>query len=330
MKRVKGLMLVLSATVILAGTIVAAALSGTTAATGSGPVNVMYAGSLVGLMEQKFGPAFNRVTGYTFRGEGRGSVALANLIKAKARTPDIFISADPAVNRTLQGPGNGNYVSWWVRFAATEMVIGWSPKSKYASRFRQIKNGKSKQTWERLLSTKGLRFGRTDPQVDPKGYRTLFTFYLDGLRIKDRGLSKRVLGDPSNPAQVFLEEQLVARLQTGELDAGVFYKIEAVEAKLPFLTLPKQINLGDTSQAKNYAKASYTNSAGVTFKGAPIVYTVTIPSTVRNRPGAIAFARYLLHNGQKILRNEGLKAPPFVVGGDPAAVPPELKPLLKK
>jgi len=330
MKRMKRLSLVLSAMVVFAGTIVAASPGTDTAAAGSGSVNVMYAGSLVGLMQKKVGPAFSRVTGYTFKGEGRGSVALANLIKARARTPDIFISADPKVNKTLQGPSNGNYVSWWVRFAATEMVIAWSPKSRYAAQFRRIKNGKSKRTWEQLLSTKRLRLGRTDPQVDPKGYRTLFMFYLDGLRIKDRGLSKRVLGDPDNPKQLFLEEQLVARLQTGELDAGVFYKIEAVEAKLPYLTLPKQINLGDARQAKNYAKARFTNSAGVTFVGAPIVYTVTIPSTVRNRPGAIAFVRYLLRNGQKQLRKDGLRATPLLVGGDRAAVPREVRPLLKK
>jgi len=332
MKRMKRMSLVLSAILVLAATIVAASPGTNTAGAGSGSVNVMYAGSLVGLMQEKFGPAFTRVTGYTFQGEGRGSVALANLIKARARTPDIFISADPKVNTTLQGPANGNYVSWWTTFAATEMVIGWSPKSKYASRFRAIANGKNKdpKALTRLLATKGLRFGRTDPQVDPKGYRTLFQFYLDGLRLKDPGLSKRVLGAPDNPEQIFLEEQLVARLQTGELDAGSFYKIEAVEAKLPFLTLPKEINLATTSQAKNYAKAKYTNSAGVTFVGAPIVYTVTIPSTVRNRPGAIAFVRYLLRNGQKQLRKDGLRAMPFVLAGDRAAVPAEIQPLVKR
>jgi len=36
---------------------------------------------------------------------------LANLIKSEVRTPDIYVSADPSVNKTLQGPANGNIVS---------------------------------------------------------------------------------------------------------------------------------------------------------------------------------------------------------------------------
>src|SRR5215469_9075964 len=90
---------------------------------GAGSVQVLYAGSLTRLFEKSFGPAFQAATGFTFQGEGRGSVAIANLIKGQVKTPDIFISADPKVNESLQGDANGNHVSWWVPFAGTEMVI---------------------------------------------------------------------------------------------------------------------------------------------------------------------------------------------------------------
>lgn len=48
---------------------------------GSGAVDVLYAGSLVRLMEQELGPRFTETTGYRFVGFAAGSVELANEIK---------------------------------------------------------------------------------------------------------------------------------------------------------------------------------------------------------------------------------------------------------
>src|SRR5215213_208006 len=56
-------------------------------------VFVMYAGSLVKIFEDVIGPAFQNETGYTYVGEGKGSVQVANLIRDGFRTPDIFVSA---------------------------------------------------------------------------------------------------------------------------------------------------------------------------------------------------------------------------------------------
>jgi molybdate/tungstate transport system substrate-binding protein len=295
---------------------------------GSGPVNVMYAATLVGTFENHLGPAFERAAGFRFLGEGKGSLALANEIKGKIRTPDVFISADVSVNKVLQGAANGDYVTWWVPFATTEMVIGWSPKSRFAADFEAAKAGR--RTWESVLEEPGLRFGRTDPEIDPKGYRTMFLFQFDEQRIGDATLARRILGPPSNPSQVFLEEQLVARLQSGELDAGVFFKVEAIEAKFPYLTLPREINQGDLALAHHYATVSYTTRHGTVYRGSPIIYTVTIPRTVRNRPGALAFTQFLLDEpGQAVLAEQGLAAAPPTVEGDPSRVPPELVPWVK-
>src|SRR6266536_4980603 len=56
-------------------------------------VSVLYAGSLVNLMEKGIGPAFRQDTGTGYQGQGAGSVALANAIKDKTKTADVFISA---------------------------------------------------------------------------------------------------------------------------------------------------------------------------------------------------------------------------------------------
>jgi molybdate/tungstate transport system substrate-binding protein len=291
---------------------------------GSGAVNVMYAGSLTALFEKKVGPAFAAATGFEFRGEGKGSVAIANLIKGRVRTPDVFVSADPTVNVTLQGGANGDYVRWWTPLARTELVIGWSPKSSFKGAFESANAGG--RTWESILQEPGFRLGRTDPELDPKGYRTLWLFQLDEERTKQPGEANRILGAPENPAQVFPEETLIARVQSGELDAAIFYLIEAVEAGLPTLSLPPAISQGDPAQAAHYARMTYTNKKGTTFKGAPILYTVTVPTTVRNRQGAEAFVQFLLGDaGRALLGKEGLLEVARVVEGDAGAVPAPLK-----
>src|SRR6476659_4691925 len=57
-------------------------------------VSVMYAGSLVKIMEQVVGPSFHNQTGYNFVGEGKGSVQISNMIIDGFRRTDVFISAD--------------------------------------------------------------------------------------------------------------------------------------------------------------------------------------------------------------------------------------------
>ena len=47
----------------------------------SGPVDVLYAGSLLDLMQHQLAPAFHRATGYSVVGIANGSSALATQIK---------------------------------------------------------------------------------------------------------------------------------------------------------------------------------------------------------------------------------------------------------
>jgi molybdate/tungstate transport system substrate-binding protein len=291
-------------------------------------VSVIYAASLTSVFERRLGPGFEGATGFSFQGEGKGSIAIANLIRDKVRRPDVFVSADPVADQALQGSANGNYVSWWLPFARTELVIGWSPKGSFASDFEAARSGK--RTWESVLEQPGLKLGRTDPELDPKGYRTIFVLQLDEQRTGQSGLSQKILGAPGNPAQIFPEEQLVARLQAGQLDAGFFYTVEAMEADLPYLRLPAEVNQGDPAQAARYAAASYTNKKGQMLKGSPVLYTVTIPSTVRNRQGAEAFVQYLLAKpGQSQLNEAGLPPVQAQVEGDAGTLPASLKPFIK-
>lgn len=299
--------------------------SSTPTATNKGTVSVLYAGSLVDIMEHQIKPAFDSSTGYTFQGEGKGSAALAAEIKDHLRTPDVFISASPAVDKSLMGSANGNYISWYVNLARTELVIGYNPKSKFAADFQAAASGS--KPWYQVLEEPGVRLGRTDPELDPKGISTIYMFELAEKYYHQPGLTQKILGANENPSQIFPEEELVARLTAGQLDAGIFYLNEVKAANIPYISLPPQVNLGDPSMAASYATVSWTNpKTNAVSKGAPIIYTITIPSTSRNQAGAIAFVTFLLTTpGQTILQNAGILSTPFKVFGDASAVPQALQ-----
>ncbi len=285
-------------------------------------VSVLYAGSLATVMENGLGPAFSKATGNEFRGEAQGSLGAARMIHDKLRSPDVFISADPSVNENvLMGSNNGNIVTWFVTLASSQLVLAYNPQSKFAAKFQAASAGTI--PWYEVLKTPGLRFGRGDPRTDPKGYRTLFLFDLAGKHYHLPELPG-LLGDPINPDQVFPEIVLLARVQSGQFDAGIFYKHEVVAHKLPFISFPPEISLGDPKHAAFYAQATYTTPTGEHVTGAPILFTITIPSTVRNKTAAEAFVRFML-SSNKLLEEFGLGAVDHRVGGDMTQVPTELR-----
>src|SRR5215469_18242780 len=110
----------------------------------------------VKLMEHGVGPAFDKTTGDKFQGFAGGSNALANQIKGKLRRGDVFISANPRVNDSLTGAANGDWVSWYVNFAQSPLVIGYNPSSKFAADLKS-------RPWYAVMQEAGIRIGRTDP-----------------------------------------------------------------------------------------------------------------------------------------------------------------------
>ncbi|SDV46654.1 extracellular solute-binding protein [Chitinasiproducens palmae] len=278
----------------LAGLLVALSFSAPIAARAD-TVNVMYAGSLVHLMEQRIGPAFEKATGTTFRGYAGGSNKLANEIKGKLRRADVFISANPAVNKTLMGESNGDWVGWYANFAESPLLIGYNPRSRFAKTLQT-------ERWDRALTTPGIRIGRTDPKLDPKGAYTMQLLEEAERVYQAPGLSQRMLGAPDNPQQVLPEETLVGRLQSGQLDAGFFYSTETSDLNIPAIRLPADFDI----------KARYT---------------VTVVNRAPNAEGAARFVNFLLSDaGRKLLRDSGVDVLPTpVVTGDAGAVPPALQ-----
>jgi molybdate/tungstate transport system substrate-binding protein len=266
-------------------------------ADGATTVRVLYAGSLVNVMERRIGPAFEKETGLRFSGYGAGSNKVANELKGKLRRGDVFISASPKVNASLMGDANGGFVSWYVNFAESPLLIGYNLDSRFAG---ALKN----ERWDKVLQQPGIRVGRTDPKLDPKGAFTVETVARAARLYGQPDLVQRVLGAPDNPQQVLPEETLVGRLQSGQLDAGFFYSTETAELHIPTVKLPAELA----------AKASYT---------------ITILNDAPNPNGATRFTMFLLGpKGQALLRQAGIDVIAPKLSGERTQVPSSVQALL--
>ena len=286
-------------------------------------VSVAYAGSLVNLIENKLAPDFEKATGYKYQGKAAGSTVLANAIRDKIIQADVFISASTRAYQRLEGAANSNQVKWSLVFASTSMVIGYSPASQFLEQFHAAAAGTV--PWYQVLQQPGVRLGRTDPTLDPKGIYAILVMQLASLYYNQSDIRHTILGSDTNQTQIFPEADLVAYLKDGNLDAGFFYLNEVLDVDLPYIILPGEINLGDPIHKDFYQQANYQDAQGQTVAGEPILYSLTIPTKVENDTGAVEFVKYLLgSNGCQLLQEDGLSMIPLHFDGDLGAVPEQL------
>jgi molybdate/tungstate transport system substrate-binding protein len=264
------------------------------------PIDVAYAGSMGSMMEGPVKAAVARSLQIAMHGRAAGSDALAKLIVGGSISPDLFIPVTPSPMMTVIKAGKATA---GVPIARTEMVIAYSPKSKYAPQFAAAAAGShGAMSWWNVLEQSGVRFGRTDPTVDPQGRNIIFTFQLAEKYYNRPGLTQKVLGPTINTAQIFLEPTVQARLQSGELDAASAYKIQPGPFDLPYISLPPEINLGDDTMSSHYAQASLTLN-GKIFHPEPLVYYAAVLDGSSHKDKATAFLNWFTGNdGQGILR----------------------------
>lgn len=277
--------------VSLAGCSSSPSPAGRAAARPVGTVRVLYAGSLVNLFTRQLVPAFQRATGATVAGLPGGSVALAHEIDDGVHRADVFISAARSVNALLTGAAHAHRERWYLTFAVAPLVIGYEAGDRFAGALAH-------QPWYDVITRPGFRLGRTDPALDPKGALTVRALRAAAVRFHDPALATTVLAH----SQVFPEEELIGRLDAGQLDAGFFYSTEAVEQHLP------TVSLGIHEQAN---------------------FTVTVLADAPNPGGGVAFVRYLLGAaGRRMLTAAGLQLTGPTLVGARADVPAGILALL--
>ncbi len=256
--------------------------------------------------------------------EASGSRTAARKVSQLGRKADIVASADYTVIDNLLIP---KFAKWNVVFARNEVVVAYTNKSKYANEINP-------KNWYKIVTRKGVSIGHSDPNVDPCGYRALMLFQLAEKYYKCQGVYKALKGKAMvRPKSV----ELIALLQTGNLDYAIEYRSVAVQHHLKFVQLPSEINLSSMRFASYYAKAKVkvTGKKPGTFilkKGKPIVYGLTMTTVAPHKQLAIKFLRFFLSvdGGLMILKECGQPpiVPPIAVTGKPF-IPRELKGLLR-
>lgn len=239
--------------------------------------------------------------GVTVLREIAGSRECARKVSELHKPCDVLASSDYMVIDSLLIP---KYAEWSLKFATNEMTIACRDQSR---RSREI----NQQNWLDILLDRNVSLGRADPDSDPCGYRTVMTLKLAELYYGKQGLAERLLKKDTEYMRP-KEVDLLALLETGELDYIFIYRSVAEQHGLEFLTLPDKINL-KKAELEDYYKQVSVELSGATpgerviQYGSSMVYGVTIPKNAPNPELATKFVHYLMSKdgGLKIMEQMG-------------------------
>ncbi len=233
--------------------------------------------------------------------EAAGSRMCARKITDLNRRCDIMASSDYTVIKKLLIP---EYADWNIKFASNEMVIAFD---KNAHRANHI----NKDNWYDILLEKDVAFGRSDPNADPCGYRTVLTMMLAEKFYNRPGLVDKMAAKDQRYIRP-KEVDLLALLETGVIDYIFIYRSVASQHNLQYLVLADEINLKKAVLSDLYKTASVrltgkTPRTFITKVGEPIIYGITIPNNAPNSKLALAFLTFLLDtdSGGAILEQNG-------------------------
>jgi len=266
--------------------------------------------------------------------EPAGSRICARKVTALNKPCDVLACADyTVINDLLIKAKPRRHADWLIKFASNEMVIAFRDDSGPAE-------GINKNNWMDVLLQKDVAFGRSDPNSDPCGYRSVLVARLAETFYDRPGLAGALLAKNRKYIRP-KETDLLALLEVGELDCIFIYRSIAEQHKLKYITLPDNINLKSEKHANFYRTASVRLTGGkpgtfITKTAEPIIYGVTIPHNAPNPKTATLFLKFLLspQKGGAILKKNGqasvVASPSKTYDNIPSALKPFARPYKKK
>lgn len=285
-----------------------------------GTLVVFNAGSLARPLRAAL-DTFARREGVRIEQESAGSLESARKLTELGKIPDLIALADADVFPGYLVPA---HVDTYVHFARNRMVVAYTPQSRHAAEM-------SPATWTDILSRADVEVGRSDPELDPNGYRTLMTWQLAALARADTGLAARLAARAPARNVRPKEADLIGLLEARELDYIWSYESLARALGFAWVALGDSVDLSSAALNDWYAKARVTVRGAVagttqTFVGRAIVYAFAVPRAAPHPETAARFAAFLVSaEGREILRRESLDAldSAVVVGPPPTWMPRE-------
>ncbi len=311
-------------------------------------LTIFHAGSLAGPFRELEGIFENEHSDIDVRREASGSAAAIRKVTELDKVADIVASADYSLIESMMINNDPVYAEWYIQFAKNQMTIAYTDYSVYKNEINQA-------NWFEILNIEDVRFGFSNPNDDPCGYRSLMVVQLAELHYDDDTLFNELIEDntgiscslendvynitvPESPDinpdtdKIMMrsaEVDLMAALEIGEIDYLFIYRSVAYqheESGVHFMELPEEIDLSSVDQKEFYKQVKVTQSSGNVVTAKPIVYGVTIPTNAKNRELAEDFIEMLLGDtGQEVFNNNG--QPPITPGvaSDKEALPESLK-----
>ncbi|MFW6304508.1 MAG: tungstate ABC transporter substrate-binding protein WtpA [Candidatus Saliniplasma sp.] len=280
-------------------------------------IKIYHAGSLSGPfseLERRFEKQHPNID---VRREMSGSVETVRKVTDQGKEADVVGVADHSLIPDLM---YDEHASWTVRFATNRMVLAHTNESNHADEI-------SVDNWYEILQRDDVKFGFSNPNHDPCGYRSQIMIRLAQEHYDEEDLFSELIEKntaimeengtitvPENLEPVVskvmirsAEMELIYGLETGDIDYLFIYQsvVEQHEG-LEMVSLPEKIDLGSPEHEEFYRTVSLTRSTGENVFGEPIVYGITIPETVRNRKGARLFIEFLLsEEGKEVMEDMG-------------------------
>ena len=320
-------------------------------------VSLVFAGSVI-VPFNRLASAFERLhPGVTVTTEAHGSIETIRQVTDLGRRFDLVVTADaqllPSLMFKRRMPGTQRpYASWDVSFATNRMVLAVSRRSPLAGELTTA-------NWYTLLAQPRLRLGLSDPRFDPAGYRALMVLQLAAHYYHDPPLFENVVMGQFNPAIIATREggrdvidvpatlqtrsgghvvlgadsvELVALLQSGDLDCAFEYESVARQDGLPYVRLPAAVDLGEQMDQSLYrtvaVRLAAQQYATVTpyFVGGVIKYALTVPGNAPDPGLADEFAAFVLGpDGRRILEQDHQPVLALPVIDHPADAPEEVR-----
>ncbi|XRO75975.1 tungstate ABC transporter substrate-binding protein WtpA [Methanocaldococcus sp. 28A] len=273
--------------------------------------------------------------------EAHGSVECVRMITDLGKKADILALADYSLIPQMMMP---KYADWYIMFARNEIVLAYTDNSKYKDEINST-------NWYKILEKPDVKFGFSNPNDDPCGYRSLMVLMLASIYYKNPQIFEDLILKNSNikvkevngtyvvlvPQEINIntnkivlrskETDLLAPLEAGAYDYLFIYKSVANQHHLKYVELPKEINLGYYEFADYYkkVKVEFLNK-NKTIVAKPIVYGLTVPTNAPHKKEALEFVKLVLEHPEVLEKNGQPAISPAIAKGN---VPDEIKDLVK-
>lgn len=323
------------------------------------PLVVYAAGSLIipfDDLEKAFEARYPHID---VQSEYHGSIQVIRHATELHKPIDVVVTADHALIPMLMyqtsDPDTGKpNADWYIRFATNRMALAYSDRSRYANEIND-------QNWTEIIRRPDVKVGISDPRFDAAGYRAFMTLQL----------AEHYLGQPELFEEMFARAftfpvgvstlgpydiiripeileiqpganivmrgssiQLVALLESGDLDYAFDYESVIRQHNFRMIELPAELNLGEAEQADTYSKVAvlldFQRFASVKpeFQGEQIGYGITIPSGAPDPEAAQLFVAFVLgEEGREIMAAEHHPQLDLPVADGYQRLPEALKPL---